>query len=99
METHVVVYILLVISSVLLCGGIIYGFKLMNLVRFNRLWTIAWIFFILMLAAVLVRRFMSYVFHIDGFIEQIIVLVASFSFFSFGHLIYRFFKKYLNGIK
>jgi len=77
-------------------GGIIYGFKNMSFVRFNKLWATAWVFFILTLSLVLFQRFIRYVFLIDGVFELSVVVVFSFSFFFFGYLIHKFFRKYLN---
>jgi hypothetical protein len=95
MENYTV-FFFLIVSTLLVLGGIIYGFKMLKLVRLDKLWTTAWVFFILMLAVVLVRRATSYVFCIDDVLEQFIVLIASIAFFSFGYFIHKFFKKYLN---
>jgi len=91
--------ILLVVSTSLMGIGILYGFKIMKLVRLNKLWTTAWAAFIATLLTILIRRFSVYVIGVDGHIEQVIVVVASFSFLLFAYLIHRFFKKYMIEIK
>jgi hypothetical protein len=96
MENYTIDF-LLITSTILMLGGIVYGFKNMKLIRLNKLWTTAWIFFVLMLVIVLVRRSIAYEFDITNkTLEQSIVVVSSFSFFFFSYLINKFFRKYLN---